>query len=127
MKTSIRFRFPEGSTNQSINHQGRLTTKASATVTYRGVLPKASALAGVEGYQLNPSQGAGLPILGEPAKGSTLGTRRRQRTLLRFHNVSRSFELSIRNPTCHANLAPHAGLSITVRELSAKGRAHLAR
>jgi hypothetical protein len=70
VKAPIIFGSPEGSTNQSINHQGRLTLKASAAATYTPVMAKASALAGVEGYQLNPSQGAGLPISGVLAKGS---------------------------------------------------------
>lgn len=75
MKPLNGFHSLKGSTNQSINHQGRLTVKASVAATYAHALAKASALAGVEGYQLNPSQGAGLPILEVPAKGSVFEIR----------------------------------------------------
>jgi hypothetical protein len=62
---------PNGSTNQSINHQGRLLIRAAHGNGYTRCLAEtASALAGVEGYQLNPSQGAGLPVSEAPAKGS---------------------------------------------------------
>ena len=64
-------RRPNGSTNQSINHQGRLLIRTANSTGYERCLAEtASALAGVEGYQLNPSQGAGLPVSEAPAKGS---------------------------------------------------------
>ena len=66
---------PNGSTTQSINHQGWLQITAGHCERYRVGLAKrksASALAGVEGFQLNPSQGAGVPKSGAPAKGSCL-------------------------------------------------------
>jgi hypothetical protein len=67
------------STNQGSAHStclkcGGYTTSMSGEET-------ASALAGVEGFQLNPSQGAGEPMSGSPAKGAqpykTLSTVRR--------------------------------------------------
>ena len=65
---------PHGSTNQSINLQGRLGITAMPCERYSDGLATrelTSALAGVEGlHQLNPSQGAGVPESGAPAKGS---------------------------------------------------------